>query len=270
MIQNKFNDIVYLTFNNLSSQNKIKHLFSTRLGGVSENEFSSMNLSYSRGDNTDHVDENFKRISELGFSIEKMVFSYQVHNTVIRNVTEDDCGKGILKEYDFADVDGLMTNIPGIVLVTFYADCVPLYFYDPVKNAIALSHAGWRGTVMEIGKITLDKMAQEFGSTPSDMLIGIGPSICKDCFETGKEVSDLFLEKFDFASDFIVDSKTDSDKSYIDLWNMNRQILINAGVLAQNIELPDICTMCNTDLFYSHRVMGWDRGNMVAFLSIIE
>jgi len=268
MIKNKFNDIVYLTFNSLSSQSKIKHLFSTRLGGVSENEFSTLNLSYSRGDKREHVDENFKRISELGFPIEKMVFSYQVHETVIRNVTEDDCGKGILKEYDFTDVDGLMTNVPGIVLVTFFADCVPLYFYDPVKNAIALSHAGWRGTLMEIGAITLDKMAKTFGSNPRDILIGIGPSICKNCFETGKEVSNLFLDKFDFASDFIVDSKTDSDKSHIDLWNMNKQILINAGVLEQNIELPDICTMCNTDLFYSHRIMGWNRGNMVAFLSL--
>jgi YfiH family protein len=268
MIKNIFNDIVYFKFNNLSSQNKIKHLFSTRLGGVSENEFASLNLSYSRGDNTKHVDENFKRISELGFPIDKMVFSYQVHETEIRNVTEDDCGKGILKEYDFTNVDGLMTNIPDIVLVTFFADCVPLYFYDPVQNAIALSHAGWRGTLMEIGKSTLDEMAQKFGSNPSDMLIGIGPSICQDCFETGKEVSDMFLEKFDFASNFIIDSKTDSNKSYIDLWNMNKQILINAGVCEHNIELPDICTMCNTDLFYSHRVMGWNRGNMVALLTL--
>jgi YfiH family protein len=268
MIKNKFNEIVYFTFNNFDKYDNINHLFSTRLGGVSENEFCSMNLSYSRGDNTKHVDENFRRIAGLGFPVEKMVFSYQVHGIEIRNVLEEDCGKGILKDYDFTDVDGLMTNIPSIVLVTFFADCVPLCFYDPVKKAIALSHAGWRGTLMEIGKVTIDKMAEAFGSKPRDLIVGIGPSICKKCFETGKDVSDLFNEKFNFAHKFVTESKTDETKSFIDLWNMNKQILVNAGVLEHNIELPNICTMCNPALFFSHRTMGWERGNMAAFLTI--
>ena len=265
MIKNNSNGIVFYTFNNLVKEKNIKHLFSTRLGGVSKDQFASMNLSFSRGDETEKVRENFRRISGLGFPVEKMVFSDQAHGTEIRNVTESDCGKGILKKSDIIGVDGLMTNVPGVVLVTFFADCVPLFFYDKVKNAIALSHAGWRGTLMEIGKITINKMKEEFGSRPSDILVGIGPSICKKCFETGEEVTDMFLEKFSFAREFIT---TGSSKGHIDLWGMNKQILIDSGVPAQNIELPDLCTMCNTDLFYSHRVSGWERGNMAAFLSI--
>ena len=270
MIANNRDGIVFYTFNNLGKEKNIKHLFSTRSGGVSVNQFASMNLSFSRGDDNESVMENFRRIARLGFPLEKMVFSDQIHGITIRNVLEDDCGKGILKESDILGVDGLMTNVPGIVLVTFHADCAPLYFYDPVKNAIALSHAGWRGTFMEIGKITIDEMQEKFGSRPGDILAGIGPSICQKCFETGADVADMFLEKFDFSPEFIMHRPANPDKRYIDLWGINKQMLISAGVLAHNIELPDLCTKCNTDIFYSHRESGWERGNMAAFLSILS
>ena len=268
MIRNEHSGIVFYTFHNLEKEKKIKHLFSTRLGGVSENQFASMNLSFSRGDDRASVVENFRRISELGFPVEKMIFSDQVHGTEIRNVSESDCGKGHLIKSDIIGVDGLVTNVPGLVLVTFYADCVPLYFYDRAKNAIALSHAGWRGTLMEIGKITVNEMKEKFGSRPGDILVGIGPSICKSCFETGPDVADMFREKFHYAAEFITNSQTEPDKSFMDLWGMNKQILMDAGVPEHNIELPDVCTKCNPDIFYSHRVMGNERGSLAAFLTI--
>ena len=268
MIRNDYNGVVFYTFSNLSKESKVKHLFSTRTGGVSEGKFASMNLSYSRNDVRESVTENFRRISKVGFPVEKMVFSDQVHGTDIRNVFAGDCGKNILSKSDIVGVDGLMTNVPGIVLVTFHADCAPLYFYDKAKNAIALSHAGWRGTLMGIGNITVNEMKAKFGSCPSDILVGIGPSICKNCFEAGAEVADMFIEKFDYSAEFIANSQTDPNKRFIDLWGINKQILMDSGVLEQNIETPDLCTKCNTDIFYSHRAMGWERGNMAAFLSI--
>ena len=264
MIRNEVDGIVFFTFNNLT-QNGIKHLFSTRIGGVSKGKFASMNLSFSR-DDAKSVSENFKRIAQLGFPLGKMVLSNQIHESKVKRVFDSDCGKGILIKSDIIGVDGLMTNEQGVVLVTFYADCVPLYFYDPEKKAIALSHAGWRGTLAEIGKGTIEQMEIEFGSNPSDILIGIGASICKDCFEVGSEVADAFMEKLSYSSDFIKQSQSNDDKFFIDVRGINKQALINAGVLERNIEISDICTKTNPDTFYSHRAMGIERGSMAAFL----
>jgi YfiH family protein len=268
MIKEQQDEIVYYTFNSLAKQDKIKHLFSTRVGGVSEGKYASMNLGLGSGDDKENVMENFKRIARLGFPIEKMVLSSQVHETGVRTVTSDDCGKGIIIESDIVRIDGLITDKPEVVLVTFYADCVPLYFFDPVKNVIALSHAGWRGTLLEMGKVTADKMNEEFGSSKKDLLIGIGPSICKNCFEVSNEVSDMFIDKFSYARDFIASLDTASGKSFIDLWGLNKQILTDAGVLEQNIELPGTCTKCNPDIFYSYRAQGTGRGSMAAFLAL--
>lgn len=267
MIRNEKNGITFYTFDNLSKAGGIRHLFSTRLGGVSQGVFTGMNLSFSRKDDEKNVMENFKRISELGFPIEKMVFSDQIHETTIKRVSGNDCEKGILTASDLIGVDGLMTDEPGIVLVTFYADCVPLYFFDPVKKAVALAHAGWRGTLLKIGKITVDEMKKEFGSDPHDILVGIGPSICQNCFEVENEVAELFAARH--HGEFIAHSPTDPDKSFIDLQGINNQTLIGAGVPEHNIELPYLCTKCNLEIFYSHRAMGEERGSMAAFLSII-
>ena len=138
----------YLEFSLLRETGLVDHGFSTRLGGVSSGDFASLNLSFDRGDDPEAVRENFRRIgAAIGVRCEDMVLSQQTHTTNIRLVTEEDRGKGITKERDYTDVDGLVTNVPGICLVTSYADCVPLYFVDPVKKAIGLSHSGWRGTV---------------------------------------------------------------------------------------------------------------------------
>ena len=152
-----------------------------------------MNFSKTRGDNEDDVTENYRRMAAvLDVDMEKMVLSYQTHTTNIRPVTLEDAGKGVIRERDYQDIDGLITNVPGITLVTFYADCVPLYFLDPVHKAVGLSHSGWRGTVKRMGQKTVEAMQAEYGTRPEDVIACIGPSICASCFEVGEEVAEEF------------------------------------------------------------------------------
>jgi YfiH family protein len=168
-------DTPYLEFELLADTGVVRHGFSTRLGGVSSGCYDSLNLSFTRGDSEDAVRENFRRIaSSIGVRCEDMVFSQQTHTTNVRAVTEADRGGGITRPLEYRDVDGLITNVPGLCLVTFYADCVPLYFVDPVKKVIGLSHSGWRGTVGKIGKITVEQMCTRYGCNPSDIRAAVG------------------------------------------------------------------------------------------------
>ena len=130
----------------------------------------------------------------MGVAVEDMVLSKQTHTTNVRVVTEEDKGKGVIRERDYTDVDGMITNVPGICLVTSYADCVPLYFVDPVKKAIGLSHSGWRGTVGKIGKNTVQLMQENFGSKPEDLLAAVGPSVCMDCYEVSEDVIEQIVQ----------------------------------------------------------------------------
>ena len=149
------NGVAYFTFPLLEQTRMVRHAFSTRLGGASKGYFSTMNFSLTRGDNRDDVLENYRKMARiLGTDVSKMVLSHQTHTTNIRLVTETDAGKGIWRERDYENIDGLITNVPGLTLVTFFADCVPLYFVDPVHRAIGLSHSGWKGTVHRMGQKT--------------------------------------------------------------------------------------------------------------------
>ena len=182
IFQEQYTEPPYLEYPMFRETGIVKHGFSTRIGGVSKGCFSSLNLSFTRGDEEEAVRENFRRIgSAMGIRCEDMVFTHQTHTINVRVVTEADRGCGIVKPRTYSDVDGLVTDIPGICLVTFYADCVPLYFVDPVKKVIGLSHSGWRGTVGKIGKVTVETMCREFKSRPEDILAAVGPSICQDC-----------------------------------------------------------------------------------------
>ena len=167
----------------------------------------------------------------------------------------------------YSDVDGLVTNEPGIVLSTFYADCVPLFLLDPVKKAIGLSHSGWRGTVNKMGKVTVDAMVKEYGCDPADILAAVGPSICVDCYEVSRDVADAFMEAFMDADnlDKIVVPKSE-EKAMLDLWQANYAVFTEAGIIPEHITLPDICTACNKELLFSHRASNGKRGNLGAFL----
>ena len=159
MVQEQTGKLEYLTFPSLTDTGIVKHLFTTRMGGVSTGIFESLNLNFERGDDPEKVRTNYERVAGvLGCSVADMVLSKQTHTTNIRKVTEEDCGKGIIRPLDYTDVDGLITDRKGIVLVTSYADCVPLYFVDPVKKAIGLAHSGWRGTAMGMGQCMVEAM----------------------------------------------------------------------------------------------------------------
>lgn len=263
--------VPYLSFPVLDRTGLVKQGFSTKLGGVSQGKFATMNFTFTRGDNRSHVLENYHRMGKaLGVDVERMVLSYQTHTTNVRLVTEEDAGKGIVKERDYEDVDGLITNIPGITLVTFYADCVPLYFLDPIHQAIGLSHSGWRGTVKRMGEVTVKKMEDAFGTKAEDVIACIGPSICKECYEVGIEVAQEFMKGFEKKHwGDILSEKTDG-KYLLDLWRANEIVLLESGIKQENIQVTDICTHCNSDLLFSHRTTGNERGNLAAFLGIAE
>ena len=261
--------VPYLSFPVFRDTGLVTDGFSTRLGGVSEGCFSSLNLSFDRGDDQAAVAENFRRMGEaLGVRCEDMVLSQQTHTTNIRIVTDEDRGKGITRERDYTDIDGLITNVPGICLVTTYADCVPLYFLDPVKKVIALSHSGWRGTVGKIGKKTVELMHDNFGSDPDDILAAVGPSVCQDCYEVSADVTDRFREVFDRSVwDELFYEKSDG-KYQLDLWKANEKIFLEAGIRKDHIAVTNVCTHCNSGILYSHRAMGDKRGNLCAFLAL--
>ena len=257
--------VPYLSFKALEDTGMVINGFSTRLGGASKGRFATMNFSYSRKDDPADVLENFTRMADaLGVERDRMVVSYQTHTTNVRRVTREDEGKGVIRERDYRNVDGLITDVPGITLVTFYADCVPLYLVDPVHHAIGLSHSGWRGTVRRMGQVTMDAMKEAFGTRPEDVTACIGPSICRDCFEVGEEVAEAFADAFDPKyRDALYRANAKPGKYQLDLWKANEIIFQEAGVPKEQI-----CTMCNSDYLFSHRRVGEERGNLAAFLSI--
>ena len=262
--------VPYLSFKALEDTGMVINGFSTRLGGASKGRVATMNFSYSRKDDPADVLENFTRMADaLGVERDRMVVSYQTHTTNVRRVTREDEGKGVIRERDYRNVDGLITDVPGITLVTFYADCVPLYLVDPVHYAIGLSHSGWRGTVRRMGQVTMDAMKEAFGTRPEDVTACIGPSICRDCFEVGEEVAEAFADAFDPKyRDALYRANAKPGKYQLDLWKANEIIFQEAGVPKEQIHTTNICTMCNSDYLFSHRRVGEERGNLAAFLSI--
>ena len=260
--------VPYLTFDSLSEISGFRHAFTTRLGGVSEGEFTSMNMAFNRGDDPDRVTENYRRFcTSAGFEFEDLVASAQDHHTYVRAVTSADKGVGIYKPRDMESVDALVTNEPGVTLVTYYADCTPLFFIDPVSRAVGLAHAGWRGTVGRIGEKVIGKMTALYGSDPRNIRAAVGPAISVCCYEVDepcarhfRALTDLDTEKFLFPKE--------GGKFMLDLLETNRQILTAAGVPDENITVSDLCTNCNSDLLWSHRATQGRRGTMSAFLSI--
>lgn len=283
-----FGDLEYLTFPMLSETGIVEHLFTTRTGGTSEGIFASMNLSFQRGDDPDKVLANYDRIAKvLGITAEDMVLSQQTHTTNIRPVTAEDAGKGIVRPLDYENIDGLITNTPGIALVTSFADCVPLYFVDPVRRAIGLAHSGWRGTVGRMGACMVKAMEERFGSRPDDIYAAVGPSICQDCYEVSKEVADEFVELFAGEEEiwreitesgycggtsgkyrYVVEPGNAPGKYQLDLWLANAMILRKAGIPLKQIAITDICTCHNSDYLFSHRASRGRRGNLSAFLML--
>ncbi|NLL93901.1 MAG: peptidoglycan editing factor PgeF [Clostridiales bacterium] len=282
------NKVPYINIDAFNNFQRVKAVFSTRIGGISQGQFKSMNFCTHLGDSIENVRKNFEIFGEAA-SLNNFVLSKQTHTTNVRKVLKDDIGKGLVKPMDYDNVDGLITNIRNITLSTFYADCVPLYFYDPIHEAIGLSHSGWKGTVNNIARAVVDAMTSEYNTNPKELITAIGPSICVNCYEVSSDVASEFIRvygqylniKNNDLSDVpwyrenidsqdinnILYQKPDN-KFMLNLYAANYINMLSAGVLPNNISIPDLCTCHNKELLFSHRGNMGKRGNLGAFMML--
>ena len=249
----------------------LQHGFSTRKGGVSKEHLASLNLSFSVEDAKENVLENFRRIGErFGKTPEDFVLSKQSHETKVLKVGTKDRGKGITKDRDYEGIDALITDEKGIILSCFSADCVPILFYDPIHKAVGACHSGWRGTKGKILQNVVEKMRKHFSSNPAEILIAIGPSICKEQYVVSEDLALSFLEDYpdlgeDTASPI---QRISKDKFQLDLWDLNRRIALDCGIKEEHISISGYCTMENPELFFSHRYSQGKRGLQGAFICL--
>jgi polyphenol oxidase len=223
-------------FANLAAEPWLVHAISTRAGGVSEGRFASLNVSLSVGDERANVDENLRRLREALDSPE--FFSpYQVHGNAVTLVDGETEPR--------PRCDALMTRTAERALMLRYADCTPVLLADPRHKAVAAVHAGWRGSAVRAAGAAVQGMHAAFDTRPEDLRAGIGPAIGPCCYEIGQDVVDAFADRPELISN-----------SRLDLWEANRQALIEAGVPAEQIEMANICTLCESDRFFSHRANG--------------
>ena len=255
-------ELVYLTSDILTG---VAHGFSTRKGGVSPAPWDSLNLDDRRGDSSANVQENFRRLcTALDMDVQRAVLSKQVHRDDVRLVTAQDAGKGLWQPQDYDSADALITNVPGLPLFVFSADCGVILLHDPVHHAIGAVHAGWRGTVMGIVKKAVQAMTAHYGTVPADVQAAIGPSIGQCCFETDGDVPAALREAL--GNDAEAFMTWNGCKWHIDLKNVNRYWLQSAGVT--QIDLCSHCTRCLPELYWSHRRMGLQRGEQAAVISL--
>ena len=249
----------------------LQHGFSTRKGGVSKEHLASLNLSFSVEDAKENVLENFRRIGErFGKTPEDFVLSKQSHETKVLKVGTKDRGKGITKDRDYEGIDALITDEEGIILSCFSADCVPILFYDPIHKAVGACHSGWRGTKGKILQNVVEEMRKHFTSNPAEILIAIGPSICKEQYVVSEDLALSFLEDYpdlgeDTASPI---QRISKDKFQLDLWDLNRRIALDCGIKEEHISISGYCTMENPELFFSHRYSQGKRGLQGAFICL--
>ncbi len=244
--------VIYMTAPNISA----RHGFTTRAGGVSNGIFASLNFGLSCGDETDRVLENYRILSRtMGMDTDRAAFSKQVHRDDIRVCTEGD-RRAPLNPLPY-EADGLITNVPGLPLLIFTADCTPILFHDPTEGVVGAAHAGWRGTVLDIAGKTVRKMTEAYGCRPENIHAAIGPCISKCCFETGAEVYEALVGVLGDEADMFAEKKPNG-KYMTDLKGANRRLLERAGVA--DIEVSEECTMCSSDKYWSHRATGGKRG----------
>lgn len=261
-------ELAYITFPKLSACGAVRHIFSTRRGGVSSGRFATMNLSFRSGDSRENVEKNYGILcAAAGIDPAHLVLSRQTHTNHVRVVTREDCGTGYSKP-SFEDVDGLITAEAGVALVTQYADCTPLLFCDPVKRVAATSHAGWRGTVSQIGAVTVGLMKERFGCDPADIIAAIGPCIGPCCYEVDLPVYEAF-SALPVCLDGVFTPKGDGEHFMLDLRRANRAILLNSGIREENLDIADLCTCCHSDELHSHRATAGRRGNLAAIIELV-
>ncbi|RLD76898.1 MAG: peptidoglycan editing factor PgeF [Bacteroidetes bacterium] len=265
MIQKEQNGLVYFQFDAFSQKKNIKHFISTRIN----NKDTSFNLSLYNRSNTNEIIENRQDLAKfVDIPFTNFIFQQQVHSKNISILTKADAGKGIQAYYDgISDNDAMITNKPGVCLTVMAGDCVPILFYDPIKKIIAAAHAGWRGTYKRVTQLTIEMMTNQFGCKASDILAGIGPSISQKNYEVDDHVYIEFEKRFDNLSQIFTNTD-ENGKYYLDLWEANKQQLISAGLSKENIELSNICTFDQNNLFFSAR--RGDKGRFVAGIMLCD
>jgi len=247
----------YFQFESLLSENLTQAVFS-RQGGVSPVPWNSLNLGSTVGDDQANVSENVnKLLASIGYSTEQLAQIRQVHSAHVSVVSKPGGRNSVLVEGD-----AMISNTPGILMLMRFADCVPILFFDPVKNAAGIAHAGWKGTVKEVVFAVVSELKNQFGTDPSDLITGIGPSIGPDHYEIGVEVIEEV--KSTFINDWNQILITDTDSVKLDLWEANKISLKKAGV--KNIETAEVCTACNIEEWYSYRA---EKGNTGRFAVVI-
>lgn len=251
--------------------------FSGRGGGVSSPPYDSLNLAFHVNDDPKAVLQNRSLLAEaLGFQPEAWTCGQQVHGNSVAVVKAADRGKGYLDmESAFQDDDALVTDVPGILLTSFYADCVPLYFMDPVRRVVALAHAGWKGTVLRIAESVIQKMESEFGSKAADIHAAIGPSIGACCYEVDDVVMARVRETLEAIGAAescakVAEASLKPGKFMLNLKELNRIIMIKAGILPTHIECTSWCTSCHHDKFFSYRKDNGVTGRMASWIGVKE
>ena len=268
MKQLQVNGVTFLAAGGFQAAGGVAHGFSTRIGGVSDGIFSSLNLGFNRGDDPDCVRENYRRFcAAIGADADRIVMTGQIHEDEIRTATPDLIKPDVCVPTGY-NCDGLITDQPGLVLTVFTADCIPVLLYDPVKRVIAAVHAGWRGTALDIAGKAVRKMQQEYGCRPETILAAIGPGISQCCFETHSDVPNAMTEaRGDLASSHIL--CLENGKFKVDLKGINARRLELAGLNPDNIALCTHCTCCAEGSFWSHRRQGDGRGSMAAMIELL-
>lgn len=263
------NGIPYIEFTSFDEFDWVTLHFSTRDGGVSKGIYSSMNFSFDRGDDYENVYKNYELfLDTMNIKPENCVCTKQTHTTNVIAVDYNMAGMGLTRARNFDNVDGLVTNEPGLCLITYFADCVPVYFIDPVNRCIGASHSGWRGTVADITHETVQLMNRTYGSKPEDIHTFIGPSICQDCYEVDEAVAEKFRSAYSQNEIGMILYHTTGDKYQLNLQAANYFNMIHAGIKPDNIGISDICTSCNSDWLFSHRASHGKRGVLCGFMSI--
>lgn len=257
-------------FHHFESTGLVEHGFTTRLGGVSNGPYAGLNTAFHVGDADENVITNRALASgELNINSHDLIAGKQVHGDRVAVVDRRDLGRGAVSYEDsIPATDALVTGDPGVPLSSYYADCVPLFFLDPVKRIIALAHAGWKGTALKIGRKVVETMAGTFGSEPRHCLAGVGPAIGPCCYEVGEQVMEPFHQSFTDIKDMTGPSSP--GKWFLDLWEANRRTLVEAGLKPENIIVSSICTSCRNDLFFSYRAQGGTAGRMASLIVLKE
>jgi len=245
--------------------------FSTRKEGFSLAPYTGLNCGLHVGDNKELVIKNRKKLVQLaGFPFHTWTCAEQVHGNQVKIITDEDIGSGRLSHEDaIKGIDGMLTDRKGVFLASFYADCVPVFFYVPNQEIIGIAHAGWKGTTLRIVDNMVQTLRKNWSVLPEEIYAAIGPSIHQCCYEVDSKVIEQVYSVLGKDGDRAIKMNSE-DRGMLNLQETNRILLEKAGVLPDHIEVSHLCTGCRTDLFFSHRKEGGKTGRMVAFIGLKE